>query len=816
MTAQSSESVLAELRHLPLLTPEQRSRVEASARKAAPSPEKITTRLVDRGWLTPFQAEMLLKGKGPSLIFGHYVLMNRLGEGGMGAVFQARHTRLGRIDAVKVIRSDKITSKLIARRFLREIHLTAGLNHPHIIKALDAGQVGPQLYLATEYVRGEDLTATVRRDGPFSVADACLAAYQTALALQHIHERGFIHRDLKPSNIMREERTRTVKLLDLGLSGSLHGMPETGSYAGNLTRDGVMLGTPDFMPPEQARDPHGVDIRADLYGLGCTFFYILTGRPPFEGSAVEKLMQHASSPPPELVLPKGPTPPALAAIVARTMAKRPENRFPTPQALVDALLALRPGSSIYVQAPASEFGGETAEMPAPPPPEEWQSQFDSMLSHDPSLSGRSPIPEERPRRYRSHLPWIAAAVAAMLAIPLALFAFTRNHSGAGPIAREAAPAVEEPADELKQLRKAVLATGGNRDQLRGRVLEYRAKRPGTPQAAIAASLLRRLPSPLDRLAFATDAGVSAPVVRVGESERQVDWLAFTPADDRLLIGRRGQPLEEWDVASLKETGRFRTMESAEGAVAAATPDARTVLAIDAMGRLVVSTNNRQRLVDVGPGLPLASAAIAPDGKTAVVAFAESAEQLARINLENGKILNRLDHPSDGVESLEISPDGAACLAIGPEAMIRTFAMSSGKLLQTFDAPPGTSDEKVGCFGPDGQHLYLVGAFRTPGRFAKNSASPEASYELAPEKANPFIGRFTGQAEPTAIAISTDDAVAAVGTRTGRLYVYAAATGKPLQESSIRGIIAALAFSTNGRILAVGLTNGSVLLIKLKS
>src|SRR6185437_10013850 len=197
-------------------------------------------------------------------------------------------------------------------------------------------------------------------------------------------------------------------------------------------------------------------------------------------------------------------------------------------------------------------------------------------------------------------------------------------------------------------------------------------------------------------------------------------------------------------------------------------------------------------------------------------FAETTEQLARVNLDSGKILNRLDHSSEGVESLEISPDGAACLVIGPDAMIRTFAMSSGRLLQTFDAPPGTPDEKAGGFGPDGQHLYLIGAFRTPGRFARNSASPEASYELAPEKANPFIGRFTGQAEPTAIAISADDAVAAVGTRTGRLYVYAAATGKPLQELSIRGIIAALAFSTNGRILAVGLTDGTVLLVKLKS
>ena len=800
MTALSSESVLAELRQLPLLTAAQLARVESAARKHAPGPEKIVQRLLDKGWLTPFQAEVLLSGKGGGLVFGNYVLLSRLGEGGMGAVFKARHIRLGRIDAVKVIRDDKIASKLVAQRFLREIRLTADLNHPHIIKALDAGQVGKQLYLATEYVAGEDLTKTVFREGPFSVADACLVVFQTALALRHIHERGLIHRDMKPSNIMREEKTRAVKLLDLGLSGNLHELPDAGSEAGLLTREGVMLGTPDFMPPEQARNPHGVDIRADLYGLGATFYYLLTARTPYGGSPIEKLTQHASAPPPTLVLPRIPTPPALAAIVTKLMAKRPEDRFQTPQELIDSLLALRPGEP------------STAIEPVPVP--EWQSQFDLLISRDPSASGSMPIPKEiasaSPSRQR--IGWIVAVAVAAMIVPLVAYFSTRNRSTGEPNNPGPAQVEEEPVDELKALRKAVLATGENRDQLRSRVLAFRAKNAGAPPAVVASGLLRKLPSPLDRLSPEKGSFTETPVVRLGSPGEPVAWMSFSPTDERLTIARVGKPPEEWQLPAMKESSRWRGIRVAEEGVPSGTPDGRTVIAVDARGKLAVWSDGKLKPVDIDA---VTMVAVAPNGKSAVVAFANNDERLARINLETGKIANHLDHPSDGVTSLVVSPDGASCLVIGPESMIRVLSLSSGKLVQAFDNPSEAGATPSGQFGPDGQRLYLLGAFRTAGRFAPGSASPDVLFEVGQDRPNPFVPRLSRPGRPTCIAVSADESAVAVGTRAGNLYVYAASTGKSTHEFRFNETIKAIAFSTHGRVLAVALDDGTVLLVPLK-
>lgn len=794
MTAISSESLLADLRHLPLLAPEHLARVETAVGKGASTPEKIVRRLVDKGWITPFQGEVLLGGKAAGLVFGPYVLLSRLGEGGMGAVFKARHVRLGRIDALKVIRADKSSSKLVAKRFQREIQLTADLNHPHLIKALDAGKVGNQLYLATEYIPGEDLTSTVRRDGPFSVADACLVVYQTALALRHIHERGLIHRDLKPSNIMREEKSRAVKLLDLGLSSSLNELQFTGSIAGNLTRDGVMLGTPDYMAPEQARDPHGVDIRADLYGLGCTFFYLLTGRTPFEGSPVDKLMQHASAPPPVLVLPHGPTPAALADIIARLMAKRPDDRYQTPQALIDAMLALRPG-----QAPISLPENATE------PTHEWQSQFDLLVSQDASASGMAPLPTAAPRK--SSVPWVVAAVAMLLVVPLVIYAAIRGRTTVETANPASEQTVEEPVDELKALRKAVAGTGENRDQLRTRVLEFRARQTAMSNAVAAAALLRKLPSPLDRLA------PGAPAMRLTEPGGSVAWLRFTPNDERLLISRRGELAEAWELPALKSKGSLGVGKAASDGVASASPDGRVVIVPDSDGRILVWSEGGRRNphhVDVGPGLVVSTCAVSPDGKFSVVACADTENRLARVSLETGKILGRLDHPSKGVSELTYSPDGAVCLAFGPENMNRVLSASTGKLLQVLDTPSPT-----GGFGADGQRLYLIGAFRTAARFPPGTATPDVQFEVGPDLPNPFAPRGTG-GRPTCIAASADDTAVAVGTRSGRLYIYSAANGKLTQELRLASAIRAATFSTHGRVLAVALDDGSVMLVPLKS
>ncbi|MDB5310395.1 MAG: pknB 27 [Gemmataceae bacterium] len=820
MPVLTPESVLADLRRFPFLTPEQLVRVEAASRKGTHTPERIVRKLAGAGWLTHFQAEMLLAGRADGLAFGPYLLLDKLGSGGMGVVYKARHVRLGRVDALKVIRADKIASKLIARRFLREIQLTSSLEHPHIVRALDAGHVGRQLYLATEFIPGEDLATIVRRSGPLTVADACLVAYQTSLALQHIHDRGLVHRDLKPSNLMRDEVTRAAKLLDLGLSGFRERADATASQGGTLTSDGMMLGTPDFMAPEQVRNPHGVDIRADLYALGCTLFYLLTGRTPFDGTAIEKLTQHISSPPPPLFLPNGPAPPALAAIVGRLMAKGPEDRYPTPQALTTALLALRPG---HIQPPAEgppgDSSGTARETPAV---DEWQSQFGQLIAQD--ESSPSPAPEKTPvpkpgRGARARVAWAAMAVLIGAGLLVALLARSGRPPETTNTPPPAPPAPEDlAAEDLRALRKAVATQADNRDQLRQRVLEYRARHPGTAYAASAAALLRRLPSPLDRLPQTTDPETEIPSVRVGELGSPITWLGFGPADDRLFVTRRGGTPEEWDLPALTATGRFREPPADRDVIVSLPPDGRGGVAVEAGKLSIWGEDGRVRVADTGPPLAARVAGIAPDGRSAVVAFASPEEPLARVDLETGKILTRFEYRSARVKSITVSANGGACLVLGSDGLFRVVPLAAGKAVWAFDRQPIMAGTPSGVFGPDGQRLYLTGVGRTAARFAHESQTPDVRYEVEAESPPGGVSRWRGPSagRPTCIAVSADEATVAVGTRVGNLYVYAAATGKPIQQFRLFGRVDALAFSAHGKILAVATEDGAVVLIPLKS
>jgi serine/threonine-protein kinase len=407
MPAQTCESLLADLRRLRLLTDDAGERLATAARLGV---ENFPRLLVEAG-LTRFQVRVAIAGHAARLVFGPYVLLDKIGEGGMGVVYKARHARTGRVDAVKVLRADKVESRTVAKRFLREIQVTSRLEHPHVVRAYDAGRIGKQLYLATEYINGTDLGTVVLTRGALSVADACLVIYQAALALRHIHEKGLVHRDLKPSNLIRDHATGAVKILDLGLSGFNTAVsPSFGG--GTLTRDGVLLGTPDFMAPEQVQNPHAVDIRADLYSLGCTFFFLLTGKPPYDGTPVEKMYHHGFTPPPPLILPNGLAPPVgLAETLARLMAKRPDERFQTPQALIDALLALRPGSTGNT-GPIDHTS--VAAMTPPPVDDLPNGHFDHLLSGDNPVAG-TPLTRslKRPGTGISRT-WMIGAVVALL------------------------------------------------------------------------------------------------------------------------------------------------------------------------------------------------------------------------------------------------------------------------------------------------------------------------------------------------------------------------------------------------------------------
>ena len=201
---------------------------------------------------------------------------------------------MNRVVALKVIRRESLADAEAVGRFYREIQVVSQLDHPNVVHAYDAGPVGATHFLAMEYVEGTDLGRLVKQSGPLPVAQACDYIRQAALGLQHAHERGLVHRDIKPHNLIMSLSDGLIKVADLGLARlsrtaneDLTAVLTSANTTGSLTpQNAVMMGTADYLAPEQALDFHKADIRADIYGLGCTFYYLLTGRPPFAGTTL--------------------------------------------------------------------------------------------------------------------------------------------------------------------------------------------------------------------------------------------------------------------------------------------------------------------------------------------------------------------------------------------------------------------------------------------------------------------------------------------------------------------------------------------------
>jgi serine/threonine protein kinase len=299
-------------------------------------PKELAAELVRRGWLTDFQKELILAGRAEELVLGKYVLIEKIGEGGMGAVYKARHRVLKAVRAIKVIRPDRLAGAGAVERFYREAEVVAKLQHPNIILAHDADKHGNVHYFVMEFAPGADLGQLLQRCGPLEAADACAYIRQAALGLEHARERGLIHRDIKPSNLLVTPDGQ-VKLLDLGLARICAAEEELPSSV-PLTQDGAVMGTPDYMAPEQAEDSRRVDIRADIYSLGCTFYHVLSGRPPYPGGSVmEKLLKHRLEDPRPIEALRGDLPAGLGAVIRKMMAKNPEARYQTPAEVATAL-----------------------------------------------------------------------------------------------------------------------------------------------------------------------------------------------------------------------------------------------------------------------------------------------------------------------------------------------------------------------------------------------------------------------------------------------------------------------------------------------
>lgn len=379
MSIASSGHLIDALRDNALLKREQLHEVVRLANGRCTEARPLAKALVQRGWLTIFQINQILLGQAHNLVVGRYHILDRLGQGGLSSVFRARHAEHEWEVALKLIQPEVIANAEGRRQFLDEMEAMARLDHPNIVQFCDADEVGETFYYAMEYVEGTDLGKYVRLTGLLPVAEACEYVRQTALGLQHAHERNLIHRDIKPVNLylthlqtkQPKETGRTsmfapvaappkkkgaaqVKILDWGLASLRAPRGMAGQEMIEHLAKGV-IGTADYLSPEQARNAAAVDIRGDIYSLGCTLYYLLTGSPPFpKGSLMQKVMQHQNAEPEAVESFREDLPMEVTLILKRMMAKQPEKRFQTPAAVALALLPFARDESLSVIAPATK------------------------------------------------------------------------------------------------------------------------------------------------------------------------------------------------------------------------------------------------------------------------------------------------------------------------------------------------------------------------------------------------------------------------------------------------------------------------------
>ena len=410
MAAVSTDSLVDSLQRYRLLEPEQLAEVTRLLTTSFPEPKGLADELARRGWLTPYQAAQLLQGRGKDLLLGSYLLLEPLGEGGMGQVFKARNWKLGRLVALKLIRKERIDSPETVRRFRREVRALAALSHPNIVAAYDSDEINGACLLAMEYIEGAiDLAALAKKSGPLPVAQACEYVRQTALGLQHAHERGLVHRDVKPHNLLLTADGQVVKILDLGLARLDQGGTEAdGSVA--VTKEGAVLGSPDYLSPEQAQHMHTVDIRADIYSLGCTFYYLLAGRPPFAGGAFfDKVYRHRYEEPDALETLRPDVPSPVAALVRKMMAKQPEDRCQTPAEVAAALTAVLHGNIGWDAAMT-----EGVQNSPPPSAEALDSSFSLTDQPDDTTAAAPPIR----RRKSESMRWLGYVLSGALSLAI--------------------------------------------------------------------------------------------------------------------------------------------------------------------------------------------------------------------------------------------------------------------------------------------------------------------------------------------------------------------------------------------------------------
>jgi serine/threonine-protein kinase len=858
MSTPTNSSLLESLRQYRLLEPGQLEEVKR-LQTSLPDPKALARELLRRGWLTAFQANHLLKGTGRDLLFGSYILLERLGEGGMGQVFKAKDRKLGRIVALKVVRKERLGNPAAGKRFFREIRAVAQLQHPNIVRALDADEVNGTYFFAMEYVNGIDLHKLVKGRGPIDVRRACDYIRQAALGLQHAFERGLVHRDIKPHNLLLSlaqspapatkegASPKTIKLgtgdygvikiLDLGLARIDVDGDEAGTSS-SMTQEGVIMGTPDYIAPEQGTDAHNVDTRADLYSLGCTLYFLIAGQVPFPGGTLmEKLLKHQQQAPTPLRSLRSDVPPQVEAVVTRLLAKPPEQRYQTPAELALAIAAATSGSAQPAGPVSMPLVPAGPAVPTLSAPEITSTSASTENAFAELHSGNTPVSSleliQRPARPRAGTArsnrrlqiglGVAAAAVALILLVVIVRSFSRTAKppdeprAVRPTKKKQPPpdlggddeklekklreeekrlAEEEKErrqwyakeEELRQQRDALaekpfaaLAAKAKEPtasfaSFAKEVEAFTARHPGTKAAAQARQLLMKLPSPFDQL----DAAKLPP-------EAKLAWRAVGPEAPRELVGVLGEHRgRHWETVDSVELGGS---------------EKKIIISRGAKSAGLWDLTSRQPLAF----LPSADLwAVSPNGLWLAAGTFEGAVRLYKV--DTGKEVWHVDaYPKSGVRSLTFSPDSGTLATgggldrvgkVGENGYtLKFWEVAGGKLLGMSNNWDNQLNSVV--YPSDSSAIAAVSASGSVGLF--DSRKPQFQAHLG---AFPLPIRLLFSPDGTVLVLQSGAGAGAT------LQAFDVATKKKLLEpEKLVGDAAQMAFSPEGRWLVHGEAGG---------
>ncbi|VTU00202.1 serine threonine protein kinase : Putative serine/threonine protein kinase OS=Gemmata sp. Wa1-1 PE=3 SV=1: Pkinase: WD40: WD40: WD40: WD40: WD40: WD40 [Gemmataceae bacterium] len=668
------------------------------------APAVLVDQLIAGGVLTAFQGKAILLGKCRGFRLGPYRILDQIGSGGMGQVFLAEHAHMRRRVAVKVLPLRLATDKAMVERFYREARAVAALDHPNIVRAHDVGCHRGTHYLVLEYIEGRSLADRLAAAGPLPVGLACAYVVQAAAGLKHAHDKGLAHRDIKPGNVL-VDRDGVVKILDMGLARFFEDERD------RITRDldaGSVMGTADYVAPEQLTDSAAADHRADIYSLGATFYHLLTGRPPFDGTTTAKLLAHQVRPVAPAHTVRQEVPAAVSAVVERMMAKAPADRYQSVGEVVADLLP-------HVGAVTDGDGAATVRLPP---------VVAAALSQSTGLypTRRTPVPGTGAGRRsvrRSRLAFALAAIA-FGGVCGVLVAHLTRPDGPGPqvagpppdpqpdppVTRPDPPPPRKPPDDPNALAPLFRLAAG-RDNV-----EAAAFTPGDRFLVTAGG---------DGAVQVWDGATGAPVRKIDAHAEKVRDLALLPDGRRVLSAGHDKVLRLWDL----DTGAcLHTYTAAAPVTAVAVlPDGRRFLAAGADGGITLWDADSEAVLRQYPPAPLGvfGLAVTRDGRRAVAATWDlrrngaRPDELAKLtpvaiwvfDIETGKEVRRMA-PDASVAHVALSRDG------------RLVAFGTGDGVGLWDVEANTCRMLTGlkgrtvsvAFTRDGRHLVSTGIDRT--------------------------------------------------------------------------------------------------------